>query len=100
MDNGELFDYTMELDEQRIRCPICLGEYSHVRGAYTRYGSDPWEAVLYQGTVAKEMSKERRSALVIVVDGECGHSWKIVLQQHKGLTFLEFEQCRHKRPRY
>jgi hypothetical protein len=39
----------------------------------------------------KGVGKERRSALVIAVDGECGHHWNVIIQQHKGVNFLEIE---------
>jgi hypothetical protein len=42
----------------------------------------------------KRNGAHRRSALVIVIDGECGHSWKLVLQQHKGITIIGVEAMR------
>ena len=72
-----------------LRCPKCGDDDSHVRGAFTRIGSDESEAAVYEGTTVKGSTEERRSALVVVVDGECGHSWEIVFQQNKGITLLE-----------
>lgn len=72
-------------------CPECGGNYSHVNQVFTRPGSDPGEATVYEGTVAGEGAAGRRSALVIELDGECQHSWRIVIQQHKGNNFVAVE---------
>jgi hypothetical protein len=76
--------------ELAIACPVCGFYYSHIREALTRVGTDVYEAEVYAGTVAGGTATgERRSALVIVFDGECGHAWEVSIQQHKGINFVE-----------
>ena len=72
-------------------CPTCRGEYSHIQEVFTRIGSDPCEAEakVYPGTQGKGQSQDRRSALVVVVEGECNHTWELILQQSKGLLYLQ-----------
>jgi hypothetical protein len=74
-------------------CPICASDYSHIREVFTRLGSDQHEAAVYRGTQIKSLipGDERRSALVIAFDGECGHRWNLIIQQHKGVNILEIE---------
>jgi hypothetical protein len=43
---------------------------------------EPWP-------VRRTEHSERRAALVIVLDGECGHAWELVIQQHKGNNYVE-----------
>lgn len=75
-----------------LRCPKCGCEYSHVRDVYTRLGADPNEAEVYRGTVVKEVqSAERRSAVSIMIKGECGHEWAVIIQQHKGINTIAVE---------
>jgi hypothetical protein len=72
-----------------VVCPECGGTYSHIREVFTRMGVSPGEAVVYPGTgVRGRVIGERRSALVVVLDGECGHAWELRLQQHKGINEL------------
>jgi hypothetical protein len=79
--------------EANVRCPECGFDYSHVREVFTRFGTDPYGGGHpYPGTVAKGTSRYRRDALVIVFEGECGHLWELVIQQHKGINLL---QLRH-----
>jgi hypothetical protein len=40
------------------------------------------------GVQVRGFTANRRGALVVVVAGECGHTWEIGLQQHKGATFV------------
>ena len=75
-----------------ILCPVCGSDYNHIRCAYTRLGSDPVEAGVYDGTQARGKTMERRSALVVVFDGECNHSWEWEIQQHKGNNWLTVSQ--------
>ena len=70
--------------QESVKCPSCGTDYSHIREVFTRMGSDPNEARIYAGTRAKGTTDERRSALVIVFDGECEHAWEWEIQQHKG----------------
>jgi hypothetical protein len=77
-------------DQPVIRCPVCQFDYSHIRAVFTRLGTDEGRHP-YPGTVARERTEhsERRAALVIVLDGECGHTWELVIQQHKGNNYVE-----------
>jgi hypothetical protein len=74
--------------EWAIACPACGFEYSHVREAGTLLGGD--EGGVYPGTRAIGLAPdhERRSAVAIVFDGECGHAWALRIQQHKGINFV------------
>ncbi|MGA7872942.1 MAG: hypothetical protein WCA22_18790 [Candidatus Binatus sp.] len=80
-------------DHVTLACPVCGDDCSHIREIFTRMGCDEHEARVYPGTHAKEVSSGwRRSAVVIVIDGEsCGHVWNLVIQQHKGVNFIEIE---------
>lgn len=73
-----------------LLCPVCGGDYTHVRSAHTAFGVDEYESgTPYKGTRARGVRKGwRRDALVIGVWGECGHAFQVVFQQHKGNTFL------------
>lgn len=73
-------------------CPFCGEDYSHIRYAHTLLGSDDCEARIYPGTVQGGETKSRRSALAIGFDGECEHSWEVVIQQHKGVNFVLVEE--------
>ena len=83
---GDFYD-----GEVNVCCPTCAGDYSHVVEAFTRLGADENEAGTYEGTQVKEIGTYRRSALVIVFRGECGHRWNLVIQQHKGINILAVE---------
>jgi hypothetical protein len=74
--------------EHNLACPACGSDYSHIREVFTRLGCDPGERTVYPGTTARDggSTRERRSALVAVFDGECGHVWELVVQQHKGIN--------------
>ena len=67
-----------------LLCPTCGCDCSHIREVYTEMGTDPYEAGVYSGTEVKGRTGSRRSALAIVIDGECGHQWILRIQQHKG----------------
>jgi len=73
-----------------LTCPVCGFEYCHVQKVYTIMGSDEYEAGFIEGTQIGGNTAERRSGLGIVVDGECGHKWELVIQQHKGNEFIEY----------
>lgn len=75
-------------DEWSVACPTCGHDYSHIREAGTILGSDEYEARIYPNTRVVGTTPERRSALVIVFDGECGHSWEFRIQQHKGVNLV------------
>ena len=79
--------------EANIRCPRCGSNYSHVREVFTRFGTDPNEGGHpYPGTVAKGTSNYRRDAVVVAFDGECGHQWELIIQQHKGINLLQLRR--------
>jgi adenine-specific DNA methylase len=75
--------------EWMIACPACGADYSHVREAGTLRGRDEYEARVYLGTHVLGVTSAQRSALVVVIDGECGHSWELRIQQHKGVNLVE-----------
>lgn len=79
------------VSDGQLLCPACGFNYSHIRKAYTELGSDEDEAVIYEGTLMGGRTTSRRSALVIEIEGECEHQWKIRIQQHKGNNFVEVE---------
>lgn len=73
-----------------LTCPICGFYYSHIRDVFTRLGQDPHEATVYPGTRPIGLvPDERRSALIVCLDGECGHQWELQIQQHKGINLLQ-----------
>jgi hypothetical protein len=91
----------VELSEESILCcPHCGFDYNHIQMVYTRMGCDEAEACIYQGTSLVEPAKQlseggyRRSAVVIEIEGECGHRWNLVIQQHKGNLFMGTERLR------
>ena len=71
-----------------ILCPLCGDEYSQIGRVFTLLGSDALEAGVYDGTEAVGCTPSRRSALGIEFEGECGHSWSLIIQQHKGNNFV------------
>jgi hypothetical protein len=73
-------------DEWAIACPTCASDYSHIREAGTLLGGD--EGHVYPGTAVLGVTPDRRSALTIVFDGECGHAWELRIQQHKGVNLV------------
>lgn len=75
--------------EGQVLCPVCLFDYSHVRNVFTRRGSTS-EAVVYPGTQVKDWTGARRSALVVIFHGECGHRWEWVIQQEKGINRIGY----------
>ena len=75
-------------DRSMLHCPVCRFDYSHIAEVFTRFGLDESYAA-YPGTVAKTVAPRwRRNGLVIVIDGECGHRWQLIIQQHKGQNLL------------
>ena len=77
-------------------CPVCRFEYSHIREVFTEQseGADeagePGEG--YRGTQGRPGPPGwRRRSLVVVFDGECGHAWRLVIQQHKGVNYARVE---------
>lgn len=80
--------------DAHVLCPVCGSDYSHIREVFTRFGTDPYESGhAYSGTIAKGVDPRwRRDALVVVFDGECGHAWEFIIQQHKGNNIVERHQ--------
>lgn len=77
-----------------LSCVVCGHEWTHVRTAYTSFGTDESEGGRpYDGTVARGVrNRWRRDALVIEISAECGHEFALILQQHKGSTFLRVKR--------
>jgi hypothetical protein len=73
--------------EWAIACPSCGSDYSHIREAGTLLGGD--EGRVYPGKHVLGRTEERRSAISIVFDGECGHAWELRIQQHRGINLVE-----------
>jgi len=88
--DGELFARTSTYDPV-LHCPVCRLKFSHVVAVYTLLGGDE-SGGLYRGSylVARE-TPYRRDGLAVRVDGECGHRWDLVFQQHKGQTFVRID---------
>jgi hypothetical protein len=74
-----------------LKCPECGFAFSHVQAVYTLIGGDEG-GDLYRGShlVARE-TPYRRDGLAVRVEGECGHRWDFVFQQHKGQTFIRLD---------
>ena len=68
----------------QVVCPVCGHNNSHIMQVGTLVGCDLGEAGIYPGTQPVGIVGLRRSALAIDFDGECEHSWRLIIQQHKG----------------
>ena len=77
--------------ESVMLCPVRHFEFSHTESAGTLMGTDDIEAKIIPGTEVVGKSPHRRSAVVINFDGECGHKWRVIVQQYKGQTFVTTE---------
>jgi hypothetical protein len=78
-------------DEYKLLCPKCGYDYTHVKHALSMSGGDeggPDKNGLIYGIPPVRETPFRRNALGIEVLGECGHLFEIILQQHKGQTFI------------
>lgn len=73
-----------------LACPVCGGDNNHIKLVSTERSANADEAHMYPGTSIEiiEGKAWRRSAARIDIDGECGHSWALLIQQHKGELFL------------
>jgi hypothetical protein len=72
---------------EELECPVCGGVYHHIAKVGTELDPECGdEARIYLGTslIFERASGERRSALRIDFQGECGHDWTLLFQQHKG----------------
>ena len=78
-------------DELALACPVCGEWYSHIFRVYSRIGGDEGKTP-YLGTQGIIEGGERRAAVVVVVQGEsCGHWFRLVVQQRKGINLLDCE---------
>jgi len=89
-DVSRVFNGNEQGNGLHLSCPVCGSAWLHVKSAYARTGGDEGGAG-YRGVKTRGQSGERRDALCIGVEGECGHDFNIVLQQHKGNEFLRVE---------
>ncbi len=79
-------------NECQVVCPVCGGDYAHPG----RVEVDPWMGQV-MAVVASEQFGFRPSKGVVgrgvnirlSFDGECEHSWEILIRFHKGMTFVE-----------
>ena len=86
-----LFDFQRD-GRWLLACPLCGCRWTHLQKAYALEGSDPFDGgcefgELY-GVPVGGISEYRRGALVVEFWAECGHSFEVELQQHRGETFL------------
>jgi hypothetical protein len=91
MNAEKLFGGSAYEGEQNVVCPACGFDYTHINRVYTRLGTDEYEAGVYEGTQVNGTTPYRRSALVVEFDGECGHTFRLVIQQHKGINIADVE---------
>jgi hypothetical protein len=91
-DVSKVFAGTDHGDGPSLRCPVCGYDCLHVRSAYARTGVDKNEGGSgYHGVQTQGQTDDRRDALCIGVEGECGHDFNIIFQQHKGSEFIQVE---------
>jgi hypothetical protein len=79
-------------DGQWLKCPICRGFYGHVRRVATEIdprGDENGDG-RYNGTTEtiEFQNGYRRPAVRIDIEGECGHEWALLIQQHKGALIV------------
>ncbi len=89
---SRLFELNVGWDCLQLVCPKCGCDCTHVQRAYALEGSDQVEGrsefgELY-GVPVGGITGYRRGCLCIEVWGECGHTFTIEMQQHKGATFI------------
>jgi len=73
-----------------LACPVCGFFCTHVISAHVRTGSDEGGKGC-RGVERRGESGDRRDALCVGVEGECGHKFNIVFQQHKGVELIQIE---------
>ena len=76
----ELFNHSY-YNGTTLKCPECGHEFTHIKALHELDGD-------------KEESPERsyyfkQGGYAIEFEGECGHSWTLVLGEHKGQIFVE-----------
>jgi hypothetical protein len=79
-------------DGQWLPCPTCGMRYGHVRRVATEIdprGDENGDG-RYSGTTETIAyhNGSRRPAVRIDIEGECGHDWTLLVQQHKGALIL------------
>ena len=83
-----------------VTCPYCGEDFNHVQSVVTVYDPEGDETIpFYRGTkrAIKRKTGFRRSALQIEFYCEtCPRFWFLILQQHKGTTFMI--NCRGRKP--
>jgi len=88
---ARLFDF-QRYGQWMLTCPCCGCGYTHIQKTYALEGSDPFEGGSEDGELFNVpvggLSEYRRGALVVEFWAECGHSFEVELQQHRGETFL------------
>jgi hypothetical protein len=81
-----------------VLCPVCGADYAHHRriDVYVRDGEDgPATRTTVEGLRIETVQHAtgnpsgRRGGFVVAFAGECGHTWELRFQQHKGNTFIE-----------
>jgi hypothetical protein len=87
----QLFDRKVVSDITTLCCPTCAHEYSHVQAVYTLIGEDESRGMYRGSHLVARQTPYRRDALAVRVQGECGHIWDFVFQQHKGQTFIRID---------
>jgi hypothetical protein len=80
-------------DSQWLQCPVCQGFNNHIARVATEVdprGDENGDG-LYQGTTetVRVANGYRRPALRVDIEGECGHDWTLLLQQHKGALIVQ-----------
>jgi hypothetical protein len=77
-------------DTNALLCPICEYPDNHIRRVVSERSPNADEAPTpYEGTLmtVDPRNAGRRPALRIDISGECGHSWTLLIQQHKGRLY-------------
>lgn len=76
----------------RLTCPICGNQNSHVVSACARKGVDEYESGKgYLGVENRGRTRARRDALCVGVECESGCKFNIVFQQEKGTEYIDIE---------
>lgn len=85
-----------ETEGYLLLCPVCKFTYTQHGDVtiYSRKKEDGPERTIHLGLTPVPASNPspRRDAIGIHVLGECGHSFEILLIQHKGQTFFSFRE--------
>lgn len=95
------------MDEKLLRCPLCVAERDAQQGDYTRHGAveiynrekEDSAAGLFVRLSGDSISRapatrnpsDRRNGIRVEFFCEAGHSFDLLISQHKGSTFLYIE---------